>query len=92
MNLRRTSQKGRNIISATFFYDAMHPVPKTEAEPGKDPERQVEVYSYAGDLFLRLGPLGEEHAGTGWYTARLTAAQAAKLAKAIDEGLALTSG
>ena len=79
-------------MGATFFYDAMHPVPKTEQELGKDPARQVEVYRVAGELFLRLGPLGEENAGTDRYTAQLTAVQAAKLAKAIAEGLASTSG
>ncbi len=79
-------------MGSTFYYDAMHPVPETEAELGKDPERQVEVYRFSGELFLRLGPLGEENAGTDRYTARLSAVQAARLAKAIEEGLALTFG
>lgn len=79
-------------MGTTFFYDAMHPVPKTEQEPGQDPERQVEVYRFGGELFLRLGPLGEENAGTDRYTAQLSAVQAARLAKAIEEGLALTAG
>jgi hypothetical protein len=92
LNLRRSSQNGRKTMGATFFYDAMHPIPRTEAEPGIEPERQVEVYRHAGDLFLRLGPVGRENAGTGRYTARLAAAQAAKLAKALEEGLASTSG
>ncbi len=40
----------------------------------------------------RLGPLGDENEGINRYTARLNAVQAAKLAKAIEEGLALTFG
>ena len=79
-------------MGATFFYDAMHRVPKTEQEPGKDPKRQVEIYRFGGELFLRLGPLGRENAGTDRYTVRLSAVQAAKLAKAVEEGMALTSG
>ena len=79
-------------MGATFFYDAMHPVPETEQEPGEDPERQVEVLRHGGELFLRLGPLGEENACADRYTARVSSVQAAKLAKALEEGLASTFG
>ena len=45
-------------MAATFFYDAMHPVPKTEQKPGKDPKRQVEIYRFGGELFYVRQKLG----------------------------------
>ncbi len=74
-------------MGAHFYYDALHAVPPEEYQGETDPHRQVEVFTWAGKLWLRVGPIGDENEGTNRYTAHLTSAQAAKLARAIEDGM-----
>jgi hypothetical protein len=73
-------------MGAQIFYDAMHPVPKPEQNPGKT-KRQVEVFTHGNELWLRMGPVGDKDEGKRRYTARVTASQVSGLINALESGL-----
>ena len=72
-------------MGAISYYDAMQTVPKHDEVTDKRPERQLEVFTHGGKLYLRVGPIGEENAGSDQYTVSFSAAQAEKFAEAFDQ-------
>lgn len=74
-------------MGANFFFDKMLPSIKQEANGELDPKRQVEVFSYGGDLWLRIGTTNQENSGTGRYTVKLSTTDAKELLAAIEDGM-----
>jgi hypothetical protein len=70
-------------MGANFHFDKMLPTVSTEAA-GPDPKRQLELFTYGGKLFLRVGPPNKEHSGTERYTVELSQENALELASELQ--------
>jgi hypothetical protein len=74
-------------MGSLFFYDQMLPVPEYESHGDEEPVRQLEIFTRGLEIFIRTGPLGDENAGRGRYTARLSVMEVNRLSRALDEAL-----
>lgn len=70
-------------MGANLFFDRMLPAEGPETKPGD--QRQLEVFTLGGKVFVRIGPLNEENAGLNRYTVEVTPAAL----KALQESLQL---
>lgn len=78
-------------MAANFFFDKMVPAPPHELpkKPSRG-ERQLEVFAHSGQLYLRVGPLGEENSGEQW-TVMLSEADSAELEDGLSRARAYLS-
>lgn len=74
-------------MGANFKFDEMLPTVGFEAKGVNDPQRQVEVFTHGGCLYLRIGAVGAENMGTGRSTVELSKSSACKLIDAIKSGV-----
>lgn len=74
-------------MGANFKFDEMLPTIQHNAGDGKDPCRQVEVFTHGGNLFLRIGQVNEQDTGTNRYTVQLSKDAAKKLMAGIKGGI-----
>ena len=73
-------------MGALIMYDEMVPVPDPQGRGIENPTRQLEVFTMAEDIFIRMGTVdGLEE--PGWITGQLSVTEAHKLARALDDAL-----
>ena len=53
-------------MGANFLFDKMLPTSPEQGEP--EDRRQLEVFWHGGKLWIRIGPLNQENAGSGRHT------------------------
>lgn len=53
-------------MGANFYFDKMLPTAGPETKPGD--QRQLEVFTLGGKVFVRIGPLNQENDGLNRYT------------------------
>ena len=70
-------------MGANFHFDQMLPTISQEAA-GPDPKRQLELFTYGGKLFLRVGAANQENSGLGRYTVELSQEIARELASGLE--------
>lgn len=66
-------------MGASFKFDEMLQTIGPEANGDDKAQRQVEVFTHGGDLFLRVGPVNQRDAGKDRYTVKLCARSAEQL-------------
>lgn len=74
-------------MGANSQFDKMLPAIEPEAGNIKEPRRQVEIFTYGGDLFLRVGPINEENIGTNRYTVKISREDGQALIYGIENGI-----
>lgn len=74
-------------MGAQCTFDEMLPTIESEANGIDDPHRQVEVFTYGGGLFLRIGQVNDENTGTNRYTVQLSKRAAEMLISGIQDGV-----
>lgn len=75
-------------MGANFQFDKM--LPSINMEAGniiKEPRRQVEIFTYGGDLFLRVGPINEENIGANRYTVKISREDGHQIISGIENGI-----
>ncbi len=75
-------------MPSTAIYDGVLPTLEQEAPDVPNPRRAVEVFTDAGFVYLRLGPVEGMDDVHGSYTIRLEPAAAATLIDALKRGCA----
>lgn len=73
-------------MAGLFFYDKTLPIPPHESAKGQTPERQVELFTHDGKLWLRMNEV-ETDTKRPYWTAQLTKREAKALIAAIEEAL-----
>jgi hypothetical protein len=73
-------------MGANFKFDEMLPTVLDGGSAATPPgaKRQLELFTYGGSTFLRMGPLNQQHAGTDRYTVELSDKMLNELASAIE--------
>ncbi len=78
-------------MGTLFQFDKMLPTIELEAKSSKNPQRQVEVFTYDRKLWLRVGPVNSENTGENRYTVQLSKEHASELVSAIEDGVRFLS-
>jgi len=73
------------------YFDKMLPTVEYEAINIKNPERQLEVFTTGGKLFLRIGKVNSENTGDNCYTIQLSKNDAEGLISGIQSGMSFLS-
>lgn len=75
-------------MGANSEFNERLPTIASEANGQANAWRQVEVFTFADDLHLRIGPINQENVGVDRYTIKLTREAADRLIAAIKGGQA----
>jgi len=71
-------------MGANFSFDEMLPTVGPEAPGVPNPKRQLQLFTHGGKIFLRVGAVNREDAGTDRYTVELSPENAADLASSLE--------
>jgi hypothetical protein len=73
-------------MGALFFFNKMLPSIKEESSDST-PERQVEIYTYAHKIFLRIGPINAKDEGIDRYTVEISRDSAQEILKELKSSM-----